>query len=209
MYRDMSSIPILARAGAILPLYADGRENSLDPAQPHELWIYRGDGTFDWYEDDGESKAYRDGQWSLTHMKVREEGSTLRFTMETERGAADYPLPRRKLILRFRDVERAEAFVNGEAAELKIMLTGNGQRECSLELWSGGEPLTVELRDVKGRENLPLEEEAVRLITKYQMSNTRKNAGPLKKALGHFDRPGILPKNLDGPIEELRALKRP
>ena len=209
MYRDMSSFPVLARAGAILPLYADGRENSLDPAQPHELWIYRGDGTFDWYEDDGESKAYRDGQWSLTHMKVREEGSTLRFTMETERGAADYPLPRRKLILRFRDVEGAAAFVNGEAAELKIMLAGNGQRECSLELWSGGEMLTVELRDVKGRENLPLEEEAVGLITKYQMSNTRKNAGPLKKTLGHFDRPGILPKNLDGPIEELRALKRP
>ncbi len=209
MYRDMSSIPILARAGAILPLYADGRENSLDPAQPHELWIYRGDGTFDWYEDDGESKAYRDGQWSLTHMKVREEGSTLRFTMETERGAADYPLPRRKLILRFRDVERAAAFVNGEAAELKTVLTGNGQRECSLELWSGGEPLTVELRNVKGRENLPLEEEAVRLITKYQMSNTRKNTGPLKKTLGHFDRPGILPKSMDGPIEELRALKRP
>ena len=209
MYRDMSSIPVLARAGAILPLYAEGRENSLDPAQSHELWIYRGDGAFDWYEDDGESKAYRDGQWSLTHMEVREMGSTLRFTMETERGAADYPLPRRKLILRFRDVEDAAAFVNGEAAELKTILTGNGQRECSLELWSGGEAVTVELRDVKARENLPLEEEAVRLITKYQMSNTRKNYGPLKEALGHFDRPGILPKRLDGPIEELRALKRP
>ena len=209
MYRDMSSIPVLARAGAILPLYAEGRENSLDPAQPHELWIYRGDDTFDWYEDDGESKAYRDGQWSLTHMEVRETGSTLRFTMETERGAADYPLPRRKLILRFRDVEGAAAFVNGEAAELKTILTGNGQRECSLELWSGGEAVTVELRDVKARENLPLEEEAVRLITKYQMSNTRKNSGPLKEALGHFDRPGVLPKRLDGPIEELRALKRP
>ena len=209
MYRDMSSIPVLARAGAILPLYAEGRENSLDPAQPHELWIYRGDDTFDWYEDDGESKAYRDGQWSLTHMEVRETGSTLRFTMETERGAADYPLPRRKLILRFRDVEGAAAFVNGEAAELKTILTGNGQRECSLELWSGGEAVTVELRDVKARENLPLEEEAVRLITKYQMSNTRKNSGPLKEALGHFDRSGVLPKRLDGPIEELRAMKRP
>ena len=209
MYRDMSSIPVLARAGAILPLYAEGRENSLDPAQPHELWIYRGDGTFDWYEDDGESKAYREGQWSLTHMEVREMGSTLRFTMETERGAADYPLPRRKLILRFRDVEGAVAFVNGEAAELKTILTGNGQRECSLELWSGGEAVTVELRDVKARENLPLEEEAVRLITKYQMSNTRKNSGPLKEALGHFDRSGVLPRRLDGPIEELRALKRP
>ena len=208
MYRDMSSIPVLARAGAILPLYADGRENSLDPAQPHEIWIYRGDGHFDWYEDDGESKAYRDGQWSLTHMEVREEGSTLRFTMETERGAADYPLPRRKLTLRFRDVEGAAAFVNGQAAELKSILTDNGQRECALELWSEGQALTVELQNVKVRENLPLEEEAVRLITKYQMSNTRKNSGPLKEALGHFDRPGVLPKRLDGPIEELRALKR-
>ena len=142
-------------------------------------------------------------------MEVREEGSTLRFTMETERGAADYPLPRRKLTLRFRDVERAEAFVNGQAAELKNLLTDNGQQECALELWSEGQALTVELREVKARENLPLEEEAVRLITKYQMSNTRKNSGALKKALGHFDRPGVLPKRLDGPIEELRAMKRP
>ena len=209
MYRDMSSIPVLARAGAILPLYAQGWENSLDTAQPHEIWIYRGDGTFDWYEDDGESNAYRAGQWSLTHMEVRETGGTLRFSMETERGAADYPLPRRKLILRFRDVERAEAFVNGERAELKQVLTDSGQRECALELLSAGQRLRVELRGVKPRENLPLEEEAVRLITKYQMPNTRKSSGAMKKALGHFDRPGILPKRLDGPIEELRALKRP
>ena len=142
-------------------------------------------------------------------MEVKEQGSSLRFTMETERGAADYPLPRRKLTLRFRDVERAEAFVNGQAAELKNLLTDNGQQECALELWSEGQALTVELREVKARENLPLEEEAVRLITKYQMSNTRKNSGSLKKALGHFHQPGILPKRLDGPIEELRALKRP
>ena len=178
-------------------------------AQPHEIWIYRGDGTFDWYEDDGESNAYRAGQWSLTHMEVRETGGTLRFSMESERGAADYPLPRRKLILRFRDVERAEAFVNGERAELKQVLTDSGQRECALELLSAGQRLRVELRGVKPRENLPLEEEAVRLITKYQMPNTRKSSGAMKKALGHFDRPGILPKRLDGPIEELRALKRP
>ena len=106
-------------------------------------------------------------------------------------------------------MERAEAFVNGQAAELKNLLTDNGQQECALELWSEGQALTVELREVKARENLPLEEEAVRLITKYQMSNTRKNSGSLKKALGHFHQPGILPKRLDGPIEELRALKRP
>ena len=142
-------------------------------------------------------------------MEVKEQGSSLRFTMETERGAADYPLPQRKLTLRFRDVERAKAFVNGQAAELKSLLTDNGQRECALELWSEGQALTVELREVKARENLPLEEEAVRLITKYQMSNTRKNSGSLKKALGHFHQPGILPKRLDGPIEELRALIRP
>lgn len=106
-------------------------------------------------------------------------------------------------------MEGATAFVNGEAAELKSLLTDNGQRECALELWSEGQALTVELQNVKVRENLPLEEEAVRLITKYQMSNTRKNSGALKKALGHFDRPGILPRRLDGPIEELRAMKRP
>ena len=35
------------------------------------------------------------------------------------------------------------------------------------------------------------------------------DAESLKKALGHFHQPGILPKRLDGPIEELRALIRP
>ena len=209
MYRDMSSIPVLAKAGAILPLYAEGLENSLDPAQPHEIWVYRGNGAFDWYEDDGESKAYRSGAYAITHMEVKESGDTLRFTMETEQGTPGYPIPRRRLTLRFRDVQCATAFVDGERAELRQMLTDRGQNETLLELDYQGAPVTVELRGLRTAENLPLEEEAVRIITKYQLSNDRKNFGALKRAVGHFDRRGILPSRLDGPIEELRNLARP
>ena len=142
-------------------------------------------------------------------MEVKESGDTLRFTMETEQGTPGYPIPRRRLTLRFRDVQCATAFVDGERAELRQMLTDRGQNETLLELDYQGAPVTVELRGLRTAENLPLEEEAVRIITKYQLSNDRKNFGALKRAVGHFDRRGILPSRLDGPIEELRNLARP
>jgi len=58
-YRDLSTIPVLARAGAILPLAADGGDDfSVDEADDLEIRCYAGaDGSFTLYEDDGAPEA--------------------------------------------------------------------------------------------------------------------------------------------------------
>lgn len=58
-YRDLSTIPVLARAGAILPLAVDaGEDFSVDEANDVEIRCYAGaDGAFTLYEDDGAPEA--------------------------------------------------------------------------------------------------------------------------------------------------------
>ena len=58
LFRDEKSIPVLAKEGAIIPLYPESIGNSTDNPSSLELWIYRGSGSFDLYEDDGETYVF-------------------------------------------------------------------------------------------------------------------------------------------------------
>jgi alpha-glucosidase (family GH31 glycosyl hydrolase) len=51
LYRDISYIPVLAKQGAIIPLYVDYQSNNIDNNQDLEVLIYRGNNSFKLYED--------------------------------------------------------------------------------------------------------------------------------------------------------------
>lgn len=87
MYRDLNSIPVLAKAGAILPLTEE-----ISAAQavknPFSLTInvYAGaDGEFTLYEDDNESVAYEADNCVKTLLTYK-EGSQAIFTIEPAEG---------------------------------------------------------------------------------------------------------------------------
>ena len=70
MYRSLAGLPVLARAGGIVPMRA-GEETGNDISNPERLdiRIFGGeDGRFCLYEDDGESLEYEDGAWVKTNM---------------------------------------------------------------------------------------------------------------------------------------------
>jgi len=80
LYRDMTSIPVLAQTGAIIP-YQEDYMDSLDvnPVRLH-LYIYTGaDGTFTLYEDDNTTTGYQKGVCATTCYKWCEEAGTLRI----------------------------------------------------------------------------------------------------------------------------------
>lgn len=80
---SLSSCPLFIRGGGIIPMAAP--RQFIDPAKPDEeitlhLWL-GGRGDFMWYEDDGESLAFRNGAFSQRQLHVADLGDRgfLRF----------------------------------------------------------------------------------------------------------------------------------
>lgn len=107
LYRDLTSIPVLAKAGTVIPLQEDYMESADEnPAQLH-LYVYTGaDGAFTLYEDDNRSNDYQRETCVRTRYSWQEEGGCLRI------GSADGELSlipeRRDYIITFCGIERAQ-----------------------------------------------------------------------------------------------------
>ena len=101
LFRDLASIPVLARAGAILPMSAD-EGNTAENPQNLELHIFAGYGSFTLFEDSG--KTDFESNHVTTAFSVRQTGDTLEFTAEKPVGNADLLPTDRAYTFIFRDV---------------------------------------------------------------------------------------------------------
>lgn len=74
LYRDIKSIPVLVKAGGIIPFQEDYMENtSENPGELH-LYVYAGaDGSFTLYEDDNITTGYQNGKCVKTSYRWLEE----------------------------------------------------------------------------------------------------------------------------------------
>jgi alpha-glucosidase len=80
----LTRVPLFVRAGSVLPLgpamdYVGQRTTS-----PPTLHLYPGGGTSWLYEDDGESPAYRQGEYRLTRFTLSSFRTSLHLTREVE-----------------------------------------------------------------------------------------------------------------------------
>jgi alpha-D-xyloside xylohydrolase len=74
----VSRMPLLVRAGSIVPLGPDVRWTGEKPADPLELRVYPGaDGKFTLYEDSGEGYAYEKGECSRITLAWDDAARTL------------------------------------------------------------------------------------------------------------------------------------
>lgn len=78
LYRDLTSIPVFARAGAVIPFQEDCMEDALRNPQSLHLHVYTGeDGSFTLYEDDNITTDYRSGKYVKTSFEWKEEEGSL------------------------------------------------------------------------------------------------------------------------------------
>ena len=74
----LDRIPLYVRAGSIIPLGPEIEYASEKPAGPIELRIYKGaDGTFDLYQDAGDSYDYEKGAHAVIPLRWSESTRTL------------------------------------------------------------------------------------------------------------------------------------
>ncbi len=99
--RDIRSIPVLAKAGAVIPL-AEEQTDSPGTANPQRLVlrVYGGaDGRFELYEDDNETVRYRDGDFAVTPVVWEQQSRTLRIL--PVRGRAELVPERREYVIEY------------------------------------------------------------------------------------------------------------
>ncbi len=105
LYVKVEHTPVFARAGAIVPLaHGAAVEGVANPAEL-EVWIFPGaDRRFELFEDDGESSAYRQGQYRLTSFSQDWQRQSLTFTIHPTQGAIDVAPDPRTYILTFKGI---------------------------------------------------------------------------------------------------------
>ncbi|MGN1095202.1 MAG: TIM-barrel domain-containing protein, partial [Eubacteriales bacterium] len=119
LYRDIESIPVLARAGAVIPLSADEGNSSENP-ENLEILAYNGNREYTLYEDGGDNNV--SSHLTVFRMEYTENGDRAFQTLViTDSGSADVIPENRKITVRFKNIPEADMtlFVNGKKAELE------------------------------------------------------------------------------------------
>ena len=162
LFRDLEYIPVLAKAGAIIPLSLD-EGNSSDNPEKMEVLVFRGNNTYTLYEDDGLTDGYKDGAYANTRFTVKENGNTLTFKIDKPVYGAEgkFALPENRTFkVTFKDVVDGIVKVNGKEVKLDDVVI------------KAGDEVTVE--NVIALDNGDKMEEARVVIGRIQATNTNK-----------------------------------
>ena len=160
LYRSMDSMPVFAKAGAVIPFQEDYMENA--GTNPHKihLYVYAGaDGSFTLYEDDNSTNSYREGNCVKTQYDWQEETGCLRI--HAAEGNLSLIPESRDYIITFCGIAGAEvSAVSGVkeksescGREISAGEDARGMLETVLGNVSSREEITLYLRERKYADN--------------------------------------------------------
>ncbi len=181
----INTIPALAKEGAIIPMSEDAG-NGWGCPEHLKIDIYRGTNSIDFYEDDGETGKYKNGDCSITKMSVKEDNDTITFTINGGK-SFDFIPTKRKYTLEFKDVEsitEASVMINGLFTPVKT-----GKNYITLENISVADEIVVTLTDIVAKKNKPLKERALDCVIHLNGNNMKKvlTSTRLKNCKGEKD----------------------
>ena len=207
LYRGLESIPVLAKEGAIIPMSAHCETNDWSNPSDMQVMVYCGNGSFDMYEDDGETNDYKDGKFALTRFKVLESGSSLKFTVGAPDGDSSVVPEKRNYELLFKDVKSCDKIIVTRG-EKHLELDSKTNEFVSVDIFKvkRDEAVEIELVNYVRKGNTDRKEALVETISKFQCGNNYKMA-----KYNSFIKDPTLPipcgEPFKGPIEEILSLK--
>ncbi len=209
MYRGLGSIPVLAKEGAIVPLSSDDRHNNWRNPAALTVRLFRGNGAFTLYEDDGETLAFENGAFAKTAMTLREAGTTVQFTIDGAKGDLASLPERRSYTLIFDDVSKVQTLmvkVDGRTKTIHPVYQ-NGKTIIQIENLRCSAKVEVVITGVIVRENRDKTQMVTELLSKYQMDTIPKRAlfgSFLKNIYKPFP---VRDDAMYGPVKEILQMK--
>ena len=199
-YRELDKIPVFAKEGSIIPLYVDKITNNIDNNQDLELLVYSGNNTFEFYEDDGESKDYLNNQFSIRKFIVYKNEKEVNFKItSSSNGNYKNYIVNRNLYIKFKDIVSANITCNVDYETIK-------DKCLVIKVNDTNNEITVNLDNIIYLSNLDKKERIVDLTSSYQMLNDLKNDLFLQYYLDDVNKTNI-PSYLKGPIIEILKQK--
>ena len=124
LYRELDSIPVLAKAGGILPLSLD-KGNSIKNPEKLEIYAFVGNGEYTLYEDGAEEGKQGSMRTRFASEYVETEGAGTQILTISAEGESDIIPENRELLIRFKNIEGGEVrlFIDGELTETEEWLT--------------------------------------------------------------------------------------
>ena len=178
IFRDLSSFPLLAKAGAIIPLSVNDRNNDCSNPEDMELLLYRGNNSFTLYEDDGETMNYRNGAFAETTFEISENDNTVTFVINPAEGDKSVIPEKRRYTLSFKDIadcEKVTVSVNGKrAAAVEQTMTAKEQTLTFVAELSAEDKLKITMKNITAKKNPDKKEAVTDLLSKVQGSNNAK-----------------------------------
>ena len=144
-YRDIASLPVLAKAGGIVPMTDEiyGEAASRNP-ESLRIRVYAGaDGDFRLYEDDNETRGYEEGHCAVTPMKLTWSEKPV-FEVGAVTGESTLVPEMRHLTLEFWGVTESQVKV----------IDGGREVECENFYDAGKNVLTVRINGHKNSDSL-------------------------------------------------------
>lgn len=155
MFRELNTIPVLARPGAILPLSADPG-NATESPKSFEIWAVPGNGSFTMLEDNGRTDFA--AHTAATTFQIQYENEKVTFSVSAAEGERSVIPPARNYTLRLIGCESG-----GKPAVLKI------ENADVTKLH------TAEIADVRPLQKETPREGVIRILSRWQEKTFKKD----------------------------------
>lgn len=160
--RELYSIPVLAKAGAVIPLSSD-KGNGCGNPENLEIWVYKGNNTFIMYEDNGKTDFKEHTAKTVFTNEYNEKTNSVKLTVETQGDTAVIP-ENRKYRICFKDIDCDDVEVDYSA-----------------------QPIVIEIQNVKTAPKQELKDRVIEILSRWQ-ENTFKKMKAYKPFEGVTDR---------------------
>ena len=167
LHRELTEMPVLAKAGAILPLSDDPGNACGNPAAL-TLWLYAGDGDFTLYEDNGQTDF--DTHKAETQITQQLQGSTLTVTVAPTAGDCTVLPIKRQLTLVFKDLEPSVL----TCQEAEVTQNAAGEATVILTDYDPAVGTQLHLQGVTYRKAVPVNARVLNIFCRWQGSNAHK-----------------------------------
>lgn len=155
LFRDLNTIPVLARQGAIIPLSLD-EGNSVDNPKSLEIWAFSGNNTFTMIEDNSKT-SYAEHR-AETEFSISYNGDKLTFSISPVRGDLSVIPEKRNYKIIIKDIIK-------DGRQLVINLENADVTKAH----------SFEFDNIKRAENPKPYDEVIRILSRWQEKSMKKN----------------------------------
>lgn len=177
LYRDIASIPVLAKQGAIIPMSNDPGNSTANP-ENLLLWVFRGNNKFSLYEDNGRNDFAKNS--AVTKYEIV-ENETIAFIINAVRGNTESLPQKRSYTITFKDVikvEKVRVFINNKLTDDFDYEGKNiSEKPFKIEIKNASiyADIKVEIVQFQTAKNPPAGEKMIDVFSRWQAGNSRKS----------------------------------